>query len=101
MSTLEVATKFVEAFSAKDKVAVESLMADGVLLDGPFPLGRKEGPKKAAGALMNVGKLGVKIEAPELVGDEVVSQVKSPAGAMIIVFTSSGDLVSQIDVRQP
>jgi ketosteroid isomerase-like protein len=100
MSTLEVATKFVEAFSAKDKAAVESLMTDDVVLDGPFPLGRKEGPKKAAGALMNVGKLGVKIETPELVEDAVVSQVKSPAGTMVLVFTATGDLVSQIDVRQ-
>lgn len=89
---------FVDAFTAKDKARLESLMTENVKLDGPFPLGKKAGPAKTASALLNVGKLGVKIEQPETVGDSVQARVKSPAGAMVIAFQTDGDLVSQIDV---
>lgn len=101
MSALALANQFVDAFGAKDSDALVGLMSADVVLDGPFPLGNKTGPDKAASTLLSVGKLGVELRPAEDNGGTIESEVVSPAGAMILAFTSDGDKITRLDVRTP
>lgn len=93
--------EFVAAFAANDEERLVATMSDDVVLDGPFPIGKKSGPAKTATALLNVGKLGVKLGDPVADGDTFSSAVKSPAGAMVLRYTVDGDRIVRIDVSKP
>jgi hypothetical protein len=92
MTTLELANLAVDAVNARNREELISLMSNEVVLEGPFPLGTKRGPEKAAKMLIQVSKLGVKLTPPVAREDgSVVCDVDSPAGSMLLTFTSTDD----------
>jgi hypothetical protein len=92
MTTLELASLAVDAVNARNREELINLMSDAVVLEGPFPLGTKRGPEKAAKMLIQVSKLGVKLTPPIARDDgSVVCDVDSPAGSMVLTFTATDD----------
>jgi hypothetical protein len=100
-SELEIAGKVAEAINNKDGGALAALLHADVVLDGPFPLGTKEGAEKASKALVRVAKLGVKAAAPETKGDVISSIIDSPAGKMQLIYTIADGAVIRMDVASP
>lgn len=101
MSARAVAEEFVTAFTEKDEARLISTMHEDVTLEGPFPIGKKAGATDAAGALLGVRRLGVRIDAPEETDVALVSTVRSPAGAMVLKFTVVGGHITRLDVEKP
>lgn len=101
MNDLELATAAIDAVTARDREHLAELMADDVILQGPFPLGTKRGPEKAAKMLIQMAKLGVKLSAPTSIAGVTTSTVNSPAGAMVLTFSVSGGKLHRLNVTPP